>query len=156
MFGQLLPVDIDAVALALILNRIAGQTYDPLYVINLGVAGKLEHDDVAAPDPPVRKNRKLYTVFRPEEEFIDQQVIADEYSILHRSGRHLHRLDDKGHSEQRHYKCHNRRLEILAHDALLHLGFRLLTGDLASGRGYRRRLNSARDARGGTGAVSSI
>src|SRR5215831_6766119 len=122
MFGQFLPVDIDPVAFALILNRIARQTYYPFYIINLRVARKLEHNDVAAPDPPVRQNRKLYAVLRAEEEFIDQQVIADEYSVLHRSGRHLHRLDDESHSKQRHYKGHNRRLKVFTRDALLHLG----------------------------------
>ena len=38
-------------------------------------------------------------IARRKDKFVDQQIIANQYRVLHRAGRHGHRLQDKGHAE---------------------------------------------------------
>ena len=53
-----------------------------------------------------------------EDEFVDEQMIADHDRVLHRARRNLHCLHDEGHAKQRHDHRHHSRLEILAPDSL--------------------------------------
>ena len=77
------------------LNCIPGQTDHTLHVIHfvrnvvflrvplrvVGITGILKNDDVAAPDFPLRQQRK--TGSGCKDELVDQQVIADDDRILH-------------------------------------------------------------------------
>src|SRR5262249_49538249 len=88
--------------------------------VAVGLLGILEDDDVAAADgtdgedgAPDRERR------RPEDELVDQQVIADQQVVLHRAGRDLERLHDPSMDEQREDHRNDDRLEVLAEDRFL-------------------------------------
>src|SRR5579864_8268409 len=58
----------------------------------------VEHNDVAAANLPVR-NDVIGDSASPVTQFIDQEVITDQQRVLHRLGRNLERLHDKGNDE---------------------------------------------------------
>src|SRR5204863_456439 len=59
-----------------------------------------------------------------EDELVDQQVIADEQVLLHRSGRNLERLDDERADEEGEDDGDDDRFEVLADRRLLEVARR--------------------------------
>src|SRR2546428_13687369 len=77
-------------------------------------ARKLEHDDVAATDFAIREEAPDQPFLEGETEFVDQQVVADQESILHRPRRNLERLDDKRGAKNRQHHSDHQRFESIA------------------------------------------
>src|SRR5271163_2490754 len=73
----------------------------------------LEHDNVAALERPVRKQLFIPRPAASEDEFVDEQMIADEQSPFHGGGRNLESLHDKTRSEKRQQHGHQQRFHIL-------------------------------------------
>src|SRR5687767_1170372 len=111
---------IDVNALVPYLDLLARQSNDPLDEIPLRILRVLEHDHFAAGDFLHGKERPFDSArIRAEYELIDEQVIANQEVGLHRSGRNLEGLDDKGPDEERQHARDDERLEILARDRFL-------------------------------------
>ena len=70
--------------------------------ISARVLGILEDNDIAALRDAIGKDlvEEGIGVAR-EDELVDHQMVADEEVVLHRAGRNLERLDDKGADDQR-------------------------------------------------------
>ena len=95
--------------------------------------GILEDDDVAAADFSLRQER--HRLARSEDEFVDQQMVADSDCVLHRAGRHLHRLNDEGHAKHGHDHGHDGRFEVFPPDRFW-WSLRLCFGGTGSFRGH--------------------
>ena len=107
------PVDVDLLLAQL--DRLTRQPDHALDEVALGLLRILEHDHVAAANGPERQNRLLDARgARAEDELVDEQMIADQEVVLHRSGRDLERLHDEGADEQRQDDGDDDRFEVLA------------------------------------------
>ena len=133
MFGQQLTVDINLIIAKL--NRFARQpdhSFDVIYLIRndssesvsariFSKTGIFENYNVAAPYFALRQKRNRFAAGR-KDEFVNQQIIADQNRILHRTGRNRYGLQNKRHPENRHNQGHDKRFEILSKSAFRRSG----------------------------------
>src|SRR5439155_870212 len=118
------------------LDPVAGRPDDPLDEVSPLVLRVLEHDDVA----PVRAAEARHVPrgerhLRTEEEFVHEDVVADEQRVHHRAGRDREGLDHERPDDEGEEDRDPDRLHVLA-QRRLPLGLRRF-GD-ALGRGRRR------------------
>src|SRR4029078_485703 len=75
---------------------------DPVGGVASGLVRVLEHDHVAAPDVSDRQQGPFESARRrAEDELVDQEMVADQQVVLHRSGGNLERLHDPRPHEER-------------------------------------------------------
>ena len=98
-FVERLTVDVDLLGSQL--DGIAGQADDSLDEVTLRLVRILEDDNVTALDVTNRHDRAIEAGRRPEYELVDEQVVADEQVVLHRSGGDLERLHHPRADEER-------------------------------------------------------
>src|SRR5579859_1279663 len=74
-----------------------------------------ENDDVASFQPAVRKHLLVPRSAAAEDEFVDEQMVADQQCPFHRGGGYFERLNDKAGSEQGQKDGHQQRLQVLGY-----------------------------------------
>jgi len=107
------------------MNTVAGDGHDALDEILSGVAGiyarVLENDDLPSLRcPPCEKFDIRERYFEPVDEFVHEDVIADEERGEHGACRYFESLDEEGADDER-------------DDDRIHEGFDVLTGDALAG-----------------------
>src|SRR6266542_4681872 len=91
-----LPGAIDEELLVPDRDHVSGQCHNALDEVALRAGGVLEHEDVAAANGPVGQQAiERSTRVRPEDELVDEDVVADEDRLLHRRGGHFESLNQE-------------------------------------------------------------
>src|SRR5258708_6954719 len=83
------------------LDAVSGSSNDALDVMGMVLIRKLENDDAAPANFPVRQDAVVPMTAYSEDEFVHKEMIANEKRGLHRLGRNLEGLDNKGRAKQR-------------------------------------------------------
>ncbi len=110
-FVERLTVDVDLLGSQL--DGIAGQADDSLDEVTLGLDRILEDDNVTPLDVTNGHDRAIEAGRRPEYELVDEQVVADEQVVLHRSCGDLERLHHPGAHEERENHRNDDGFEVL-------------------------------------------
>ena len=109
-FGERAAIDINL--LVDDADAVAGQADDALHIVRMVIKGKFEDNHVATADRAIRKNFFIPRVAPFENEFIDEQMIANKQSWLHGLRGNLEGLDDEGGAEKREQHGDQKRFEI--------------------------------------------
>ena len=81
-------------------DAVAGKANGALDVVRVIVEGKFEDDDVTAANVAVGEEFFVGVAATFEDEFIDQEIVADQESFLHGAGGNFKGLDDEGGAEE--------------------------------------------------------
>src|SRR5262245_33412986 len=89
------------------------------------LVGKFKDNNVAALQIPIRQYFFVPRTSATENEFVNQQVVADQQRTFHGSGGNLESLHDKRRAEQREDHRNQKRLQIFGESGLLAVLHRL-------------------------------
>src|SRR2546430_784268 len=100
-------------------HAVARQSDHTLHKMLMFLIGELENDDVAAFERPIREEFVVPSAGAPKNEFVDQQMIANQQSPFHGRGGNLEGLHNESGSEQGENHGNQERLKILGKTGFL-------------------------------------